>query len=286
MSGLYERRELGPGSGYALVARVVESIRLDVDGWYPQRMASGSFFAGLYRFGGFVQWAASVQETSPGIWEGSIRGVWGNKELLPYKDVKIEVPNGGVVAYSPAEMTVTFSGGAPPVTRKLQYASPYFRTAEIEWDTVQGATRVTYIDTGAHPNRPATLPVQTLTMVEVFSRAGVDLQRSKEESVVPLSLADVDETWSIELNDVMKQYWSRYKARAQWAMWLLFAGLHEDPLTRGIMFDYQGVYKRRARQFLMIGGSRTYPTTTTTGTLTFAVVALSRPVTRQAIALT
>jgi hypothetical protein len=44
-----------------------------------------------------------------------------------------------------------------------------------------------------HPNRPATLPVQTLTMVEVFSRAGVDLRRSKEESVVPLSLADVDE---------------------------------------------------------------------------------------------
>ena len=71
-------------------------------------MASGSFFAGLYRFGGFVQWAASVQETSPGIWEGSIRGVWGHKELLPYKDVKIEVPNGGVLVYSPAEMTVTF----------------------------------------------------------------------------------------------------------------------------------------------------------------------------------
>ena len=63
---------------------------------------------------------------------------------------------------------------------------------------------------------------------------------------MPLSLADVDETWSdSELNDVMKQYWSRYKARAQWAMWLLFAGLHEDPLTRGIMFDYQGVYKRQ-----------------------------------------
>ena len=58
-----------------------------------------------------------------------------------------------------------------------------FRTAEIEWDTVQGATRVTYIDTGAHPNRPATLPVQTLTMVEVFSRAGVDLQRSKGDCV-------------------------------------------------------------------------------------------------------
>jgi predicted Zn-dependent protease len=28
-------------------------------------------------------------------------------------------------------------------------------------------------------------------------------------------------------------------------MWLLFAGLHEDPLTRGIMFDYRGVYKRQ-----------------------------------------
>ena len=98
VSGLYERRELGPGAGYALVARVVESIRLDVDGWYSQMMASGSFFAGLYRFGGYVQWAAPVQETSPGTWEGWIRGVWGDKDLLPYKDVKIQVPNGGVVA--------------------------------------------------------------------------------------------------------------------------------------------------------------------------------------------
>ena len=211
----------------------------------------------------------------------------GRQGLAALQDVKIQVPNGGVVAYSSAEMTVTFSGGAPPVTRKLQYASPYFRTADIEWDTVQGPARVTYIDTGAHPNRPATLPVQTLTMVEVFSRAGVDLRRSKEESVVPLSLADVDETWSdSELNDVMKQYWSRYKARAQWAMWLLFAGLHEDPLTQCIMFDYQGVYKRQGAAVFNDWWLTTCPTTTATATLTFAVVALSRPVTRQAIALT
>ena len=93
---------------------------------------------------------------------------------------------------------------------------------------------MTYIDTGAHPNRPATLPVQTLTMVEVFSRAGVDLRRSKEESVVPLSLADVDETWSdSELNDVMKQYWSRYKARAQWAMWSPVCRSARGPLNPG-----------------------------------------------------
>jgi hypothetical protein len=174
--------------------------------------------------------------------------------LLPHANVRLIPPKGYLTA-TPAALTVTFYGGAPDVTRHLRFASPYFRTAEIEWDTVEGATRVTHINTGDHPNRPATLHVGPLTMIDVFSRVGVDLQRSPNESIVPLSLSDEEETaagtplserWSdFELNEAMVAYWSRYQARSQWAMWLLFAGLHECPDVRGIMFDHEGTFKRQ-----------------------------------------
>jgi hypothetical protein len=83
-------------------------------------------------------------------------------------------------------------------------------------------------------------------MVEVFSRVGVDLQTSTAERVVPLSLSGADEKWSdSELEGVLKHYWSRYKSQAQWSMWLLFAGLHEEADVRGKMFDHLGAYKRR-----------------------------------------
>jgi len=254
VSGVYERRDVGRGSATGLPLIVVETVRLDIDGWYPQKMASGNFSPAVYSLaGGFVEWASNITETSGGVWEGPIRK-WGDKNLLPHTDIKIIAPS-GYLSVSPAELVITFLGGAPPVTRQLRFASPFFRTAEIEWDTVEGASRVTHINTGDHPNRPATLRVEPLSMVGVYSRAGVDLQRSPNESIVPLALADKDEAatgaaqndrWSnFELNEAMKTYWSRYKARSQWAMWLLFAGLHEDPDTRGIMFDSTGTFKRQ-----------------------------------------
>jgi hypothetical protein len=254
ISGVYERRDFGGSLGSAIHQIVVETVRLDVDGWYPQKMASGSFSGGLLH-SGFVEWAAQdMVETWPGVWEGFINGKWGDTNLLPHNKVKILAPK-GVLGVTPAELRITFLRGAPPVTRSVRFASPYFRTAEIEWDTVEGATRVTHINTADHPNRPSTLQAGPLTFIDVFSRAGVDLQRSTQESIVPLSLSDADEVgadapldqaWSdFELNEAMKKYWSRYQPRAQWAMWLLFAGIHEDPLTRGIMFDHQGVYKRQ-----------------------------------------
>ena len=43
----------------------------------------------------------------------------------------------------------------------------------------------------------------------------------------------------------MIAYWSRYQARSQWAMWLLFAGIHVDKDVRGIMFDHEGTFKRQ-----------------------------------------
>jgi hypothetical protein len=224
---------------------VVETVRLDVDGWYPQMMASGVFANDLNIFGGYVEWAASVTEVRPGAWAGDIWSKWGDDFVLPHTKVEIEIQGSGRL--SGAQMTITFLGGAPTVSRRLQYASPYFRTADIEWDTVEQAARVTSFNTGSRADRPTSLPAEVLTVVEVFSRAGVDLRTSLGERQVPLSLSGDDQRWSdSELEDVMKQYWTRYKSQAQWAIWFVFAGLHENPDYRGIMFDYfSKTYKRR-----------------------------------------
>jgi hypothetical protein len=223
-------------------------VRLDVDGWYPQMMASGAFSTDLTVFGGYVEWAANLKETPTGGWSGEIWSKFGDEFLLPQIFVTIEVRGAGRRSVMPAQMTITFSGGGgPTVSRQLQYASPYFRSADIEWDLVEQATEVTSFNTGSRADRPASVPVETLSVVEVFSRTGVDLRTSSGAHQIPLSLAGGDAVWSdSELEDVMKQYWSRYKSQAQWAIWFLFAGLHEDAGVRGIMFDhFSKSYKRR-----------------------------------------
>ena len=254
VSGLYERRGIG-GFGHdsesAATLRIVaaETVRLDVDGWYPQKMASGSISRLLVLHGGFVEWAASIVSVSPDVWEGNIIGKWGNKEILPHNKVRIAAAPHFFTVLG-AELTITFYDGAPEETRTLPYVSPYFRSVQIEFDTVEGATRVTQFDTASHPNKPSNLPSELLTFRKVFSRAGVEVTRSTGDSVVALSMADADgetpEAWSdFELNQAMKPSWSGYKTGPQWAMWMLFAGLHVDSSVRGIMFDYSGIYKRQ-----------------------------------------
>ncbi|HBY61847.1 MAG TPA: hypothetical protein DEH78_18660, partial [Solibacterales bacterium] len=82
-------------------------------------------------------------------------------------------------------------------------------------------------NTGAHPNRPSTLPVETLTIERVFQRAGFDTSLSGGSGRVPLRLAGGNQTWSdAEMHDAMQAYWSKFQDRPRWAMWVLFASLH------------------------------------------------------------
>ena len=66
---------------------------------------------------------------------------------------------------TPATATVTFSGGgAPDRVRVFKNVTSWFRDVEFEFDRVDGVTAVTSVQTHAHPNRPATLPNQNLTI--------------------------------------------------------------------------------------------------------------------------
>lgn len=220
-----------------------EELRIDVDGRYPQMTASGTIRNGI---GSELNWVASLAAAGSNRWNG---GIWykdGAGALLPHTIVDITVlktPFGiGQTA------TVTFSGGGAADRRRIYlYKSPYFHPVEFEFDTVQGAATVLEIDTTAHPNRPATLPAEMLSIGKVFRRAGFDVTNSGGSGAIPLAAAGADALWSnMEMHDAMQIYWSRFANKAQWSMWTLFAALHEwGTGLGGIMFDDIGPNHRQ-----------------------------------------
>ncbi len=227
-----------PGEGFVGAVSEFETLRLDVDGTFPQKMASGTYTRGFITVNSPVYWIAyPMHEVSYGVWEGYIAGVWGNASLIPHSKISIHVSPNSMYAYQP-KMTVTFSGGPPDVTRVLVYYSPWFREVTFEFDTVLDSPHVTSIDTWAHLNRPATLPHESLTFDKVYDRAGVDVSKSPKRSTVPLSLAGADSAWDdMELEDAMHKYWSMYSDGPNWAVWVLFAATYVDPGIFGTMFD-------------------------------------------------
>ncbi|HXH04792.1 MAG TPA: hypothetical protein VNN09_15940 [Candidatus Competibacteraceae bacterium] len=220
-----------------------EELRLDVDGRYPQMAASGTLYRSLANQ---VHWIADLRATGPDMWTGSIWYKDGDTASFPYTQVDIRAVRSRYAHQRGA--IVTFSGGGlANRTRRFSYKSTYARTVEFEVDAAQGTKPVTAIDTCAHPNRPETLACETLTIRDVFRRAGFDVRMSGGETVVPLAGAGAEARWSDrELHDAMQTYWSRFGNRAQWSMWVFFASLHEQGESLGgIMFDDIGPNHRQ-----------------------------------------
>ncbi len=220
-----------------------EELRLDVDGRYPQMQASGTLLLGSTAR---AHWIAELTPLGANKWSGSIWYKDGNTGLLPYTNVEITATTSWF--YTQRKATVTFSGGgAPNRTLTYRFTSPYFHNVELEFDRVQNTGAVTAIGTCDHPNRPAALPCETLTIENVFRRAGFLVKKSGGDNPIPLSAAGSDAAWSdMEMHDAMQVYWSRFANKAQWSLWVLFAALHERGSTLGgVMFDDIGPNHRQ-----------------------------------------
>ena len=219
-----------------------EELRLDVDRRYPQNVASGTVFRFLRTR---VHWIANLSRVNLNTWTGNIWYKDGDVASFPFTNVRIQV----VRSWYPAQRkaTVTFSGGgAVEHTRTFKFKSIYFHPVEFEFDCAEGTTAVTSVQTHDHPNRPDTMPSETLSIETVYKRSGFKVRKS-EGDIVPLSLAGADARWSdMEMHDAMQTYWSRFADRAQWSMWVFFASLHERGTSLGgIMFDDIGPNHRQ-----------------------------------------
>jgi hypothetical protein len=130
---------------------------------------------------------------------------------------------------------VTFSAaGKTDRVRTFRFADPSFHPVELEYDTVAGTTAVTSINTGNHPNRPASLAVEDLSIETVYRRAGFRVTTGAH-SAVPMTAAGADALWSdMEMHDAMQVHWSWFADKPQWAVWTLFAGQHVAVPSQGI----------------------------------------------------
>jgi hypothetical protein len=245
VSGRYEWR-LPPGAPPArhgpgpLRAVRREDLRLDVDRHYPQATASGTLAGGLAVQ---IHWVARLRRTAATTWAGPIWYKDGAGASFPYTRVEITVVPSAMPAQRKAVAKFTRPGIAAR-TRTFWFRSQYFHPVNLEFDWAEAVTPTLAIDTCAHPNRPATLPCENLAIETVFKRAGFNVTTGAG-GVVPFSGADT--LWSDqEMHDAMQVYWSRFAAAPQWAMWILFASLHESGTNLGgIMFDDIGPNHRQ-----------------------------------------
>ncbi|GLC23654.1 hypothetical protein [Roseisolibacter agri] len=229
-----------PAAATAAILR--ETLRLDVDGRYPQMVASGTIFQLLTER---IHWIARLTRQADGSWVGPIFYKDGTASALPHTQVRITAVRTPFPTSRSATVTFT-GGGAATRVRTYKWDSAYYRPCELEYDTVAGATAVTQIATHAHPRRPSSLPSETLTIEKVFQRAGFNVTRSGD-SPIPIVHAGANARWNeAEMHDAMQRFWSRFANRPQWAVWTLFASMSEQGSSLGgIMFDDIGPNHRQ-----------------------------------------
>jgi hypothetical protein len=217
-----------------------EELRLDVDGRYPQMAASGTIpISKVQR----LHWIARVTKAGAHTYTGRIWYKDTGSTSFPYTTVTIVVMAGPIGWLKIAKATFSATG-LPPRVMVYHYKSAYFHKVEFEFDAETNITPGLSIQTHAHPNRPATLPSETLSIQTVFQRSGFKVSTSPNPSSIAAPLGT---TWSdMEMHDAMVAFWSRFQATAQWAMWVLFARQHEMGTgLGGIMFDDIGPNHRQ-----------------------------------------
>ena len=207
-------------------ANVLEELRIDVDGRYPQMIASGTVFRPLPAR---MHWVAELKQVGPNRWRGPIFFERSPGVPFRWERVTVDVTRGPTPDQHKAKLTMHRPGGSPRVRRfAFSQRSMRSRPVSLELDWEQGVTPVLQVDTCAHPDRPPALPCESLTIEGVYERAGFDVQLSPG-GPVPTAASGAKTTWSdFELHDAMEVYWSRFAPKAQWAVWAFYAALHDD----------------------------------------------------------
>ena len=218
-----------------------EQVRIDVDGRYPEMAVSGDMTTGFFST---VHWIANLTATGPGRYAGAIWYRDPPTAPFPYTGVVVETFGGWFPLARTAR--ITFTGPHIQRVRTYKYASPYYHDVDLEIDFQAGESAAMSVNTCAHPNRPASLPCETLTIQQVFRRAGFNVT-SSPGAQVPIGGAGANARWSNqEMHDAMQVYWSRFAPKAQWATWVFFASTHEMGTNLGgIMFDDIGPQQRQ-----------------------------------------
>ena len=218
-----------------------EELRVDIDGVKPTMTVSGTI---TRLFGGRLTWIARVtKDPATGAWTGPISYRDGTASLRPQAKVSVQLTGGPFLPLN-RKAIATFSGGTgSPVTLTYKFDKAAFREVAFEYDTVTDATAVTSHNPASHPIHSPAAPGSTLTLESAYARLGIQVTKTGGDSTISTPAGN----WSDqEMHDAMQAHWSRWADAPQWAVWVLFARLHDIGTTLGgIMFDDIGVAQRQ-----------------------------------------
>ncbi len=227
------------------------TVRVDVDRYYPQKRISIEInYYNLI----FPKRAHVIAEVTTDVCTGINRRIVtarityrnGDTALFQGDQLVFEARRRAKFAYEQYTLTAMRDGASE--SYPLTFESIYFDKVEFEVDIATNAgVPVTTYKTDTHPNRPAGLPAETLSIATIFQRAGFDVSMSTHTSLIPASQAGANGTWSdSEMHNAMVEYWSRFANKPQWALWVLFAKLHDEGKgLGGVMFDDIGPNHRQ-----------------------------------------
>jgi len=216
-------------------------LHVDIDGTNPLDVVSGTVQKGMLLPGQnpehFVGKVASRVHSDDGL-TLTVRGFSLNWPDRGRFDSAVVI----VRDQSPSTATISFSNASSdtligPFT--ATHFSRFFREVELDYDREEGALNVVSYDTHTHPDRPADLPREDLTLESTFAKSGIGITFSSDSgTIVDTSEAGANERWSEqELHDSMSDHWDSFDNSAQWKMWLFAAKLANSDSLGGIMFD-------------------------------------------------
>ncbi|MFC4906693.1 hypothetical protein [Actinomadura gamaensis] len=220
--------------------RYEATIRLDLDGPTSTQLVSGDFFDVS---GGTRSYAASFK-CKPEV-SGSpnglvIKGIPSWSSDIGVYHVRIVVPRvAATEPASPAMLDVNRPMGTDyPDT--LTFESRYFRTVELETDTMAGRAAFASYDTSRRPVPPG-YANRRISVVSAFAEAGIEMRPSAATDQIGADESGADLLWSTaELHTAMVAHFAGYADSPQWRMWTFVASRYVDTGVVGTMFDRIG----------------------------------------------
>ena len=227
-------------------------LRVDVDRVRPMKKVSGDFYSVS---GGTVTYFGSFIVNNPVITISATRvtcrglGQFTFSASAPVVQVTIQRR---AIFQPPAPAQVQFftQTGSPGATYTCAFESAYFRTLQLETDSVSDVTTPVFsaYNTGALPSGG---PARNLSVVSAFAEAGIEMRPTSGTNVINMTETGNNAKWSnAELHDSMVRHFTVFRNVPQWAVWLAVAQDHDfGPGLLGIMFDQLGPQRQGCAVF-------------------------------------
>jgi hypothetical protein len=217
------------------------TLAIDIDGTDPLNVVSGSIVEGAASGVLPLHFIGRVK---------SNKATTGGRRLV-VEDLQFNWPN-STHRITRLNITLTGSPLTIPVAKVtfvdvaqkrrhgpyvVEQRSQYFHEVEMDVDREKNAIEVEPISTHVHPDRPADLAEEQMTLESAFASAGVRITRSVDGPEV-VAGAGSNHRWNYsELHDSMVLHWQAFANKPQWKMWIFLAERADDDGLGGVMFD-------------------------------------------------